>query len=162
MRQQPTDGVVMLAPFGPSDASVLRDGDRDPEHRRWFDFPDTFVPSLEHSLGVIARWEQERTSGTRFTFAVRDAATGTLLGGCELQPGGGGARLSYWTYAPHRGRGVASRAVALACKVAIEQLGFCQIEILTDPDNTASRRVAVRNGFRECGVCEGRVRHINE
>lgn len=103
LRQQTTDGVVTLTPFVRDDAPVMCDGDRDPEHRRRFAFPDDFVPSVRHSQEVIARWEQERIAGTRFPFAVRDAITGTLLGGCELKPQGTeAANLSFWTYPAHR------------------------------------------------------------
>lgn len=159
----PSDGVVTLAHFVPGDASVLREADDDPEHRRRFEFPDDFVPSLQHSLEAIARWEQERIAGTRFPFAVRDATTATLLGGCEIKPlPTGAANLSYWTYPGHRGRGVASRAVALACRLAFEELGLKRLEIVADLDNAASRRVAVRNGFRTVGVRDGRVLFIAE
>src|SRR5215211_7111629 len=95
----PSDGVVALSLFERGDAAVLRDGDHDPEHRRRFDFPQSFVPSLQHSLDTISRWERERLTGKRFPFAVRDANTGDLLGGCELRPRcGDAADLSYWTY----------------------------------------------------------------
>jgi RimJ/RimL family protein N-acetyltransferase len=139
---------------------MLREVDLDPEHRRRFDFPEAFVPSLRHSRAVIARWRRERTAGTRFAFAVRGTVSGTLLGGCELKPCGcGTANLSYWTYPAHRGHGIASRAVALACKVAFGELGFERLEILTDPDNLSSRKVAIRNGFKETGVRDGRILH---
>lgn len=157
----PGDGVVTLSFFVPSDAPVLRDADDDPEHRRRFEFPVDFVPSLQRSLEVIARWEEERVAGTRFPLAVRDAVTATLLGGCEIKPlPNGAANLSYWTYPAHRGRGVASRAVALTCGYAFGKLGLKRVEILTDPDNAPSRRVAVRNGFREAGVRDGRILYI--
>ncbi|MBI3449274.1 MAG: GNAT family N-acetyltransferase [Acidobacteria bacterium] len=139
------------------------DGDRDSEHRRWFEFPDEFESSIRHSLDVIARWDEERMVGTRFPFAARDAFTGTLLGGCELRPrASGAANLSYWTYPAHRRRGIASRAVALACKAAFEDFDFRRIEALIDADNTASCKVAIRNGFRVDGTCGGRVLHVLE
>jgi RimJ/RimL family protein N-acetyltransferase len=157
----PSDGVVTLSLFVPGDAPVMRGGDDDPQHRRRFEFPDDFVSSLQHSLEVVARWEQERSAGTRFPFAVRDALTTTLLGGCEITPlSPGAASLSYWTYPGHRGRGVASRTVALACRVAFEELGLKRVEILVDPDNALSHRVAIRNGFRPAGVRDGRVLYI--
>jgi RimJ/RimL family protein N-acetyltransferase len=159
----PGDGVVTLSLFRRSDAAVMCEGDRDAEHRRWFEFPEDFVPSLPHSRDVIAQWERKRAAGERFPFAVRDAETGELLGGCELRPvGKGAASLAYWTYPAHRSRGVASRAVALACQVASEQLRFRRLEVVTDPDNGGSRRVALRNGFREAGVRDGRILYIKD
>lgn len=156
-----SDNSVILSLFAPGDASVMCEGDRDPEHRRWFEFPPDFIPSIQHSRNVIARWTQERLEGERFPFAVRDAATQELLGGCELVPlEDQAANLSYWTYPPHRRRGVASRAVALILAIAFEEFGFRRLEIVTDPDNIGSRRVAGRNGFTEAGQREGRVLYV--
>src|SRR5262245_11144709 len=118
-RPEMSDGVVRLTFFESRDAFVLREADGDAEHRLRFEFPADFVPSLQHSETVIARWQEERIAGTRFAFAVRSVANGELLGGCELRPLGNGlANMSYWTHPRHRRRGVASRAVALACEVA--------------------------------------------
>ncbi len=154
---------LILDTFVPADAPVLCAADHDPEHRRRFEFPDDFVPSLEHSRGVIARWAQERHAGVRFTFAVRDAASGTLLGGCELSPlGEGAANVSYWTYPPHRGRGIATQAVRRLCAIGFTDLGFRRIELSADHDNLASRRVAIRNGFREVGLRDGRMLYVLE
>lgn len=153
-----SDGVITLTFFAPSDASVLLEADGDAEHRRRFDFPVDFVASLQHSENVIARWEQERLAGARFVFAVRSVATDELLGGCELLPlGNGVANLSYWTYPRHRGRGVASRAVTLACEVAVAEFDFRSLQIVCDSDNIPSRQIAARNGFEEVGEQDGRM-----
>jgi RimJ/RimL family protein N-acetyltransferase len=155
------DDVVVLGPFVASDAPVLCEADADPEHRRRFDFPEGFIPSLRHSEEVIARWDRERRAGERFTFAVRDSSTGELLAGCELRPlGDGAANVSYWTYPRHRRRGIATRAAALLCEAALRQFGFGRLEITADVDNTASRRIATRLGFREAGTREVRILYL--
>jgi len=162
-RPEMSDGVVRLDFFAPADAPVLREADGDAEHRVRFEFPEDFVPSLQHSERVIARWHEERIAGTRFPFAVRSVANRELLGGCELRPlGNGAANLSYWTYPRHRGRGVASRAAALACEVAAAEFGFRVVQIVADPDNAGSRKVAERNGFKEVGEQGGRILYIRE
>jgi RimJ/RimL family protein N-acetyltransferase len=149
---------VILTLFSRADAAVLCAGDCDAELRRRFEFPDHFVPSLAHSEEVIAWWERERAAGQRYPYAVRNASTGELLGGCELRPVGDGiANLSYWIYPGYRRRGVASAAGALACGLAFVEFGFRALEVLIDPDNTGSRCVAARCGFREIGERDGRV-----
>lgn len=156
-----TIDTLVLDHFVDTDAPVLCAGDHDPEHRKRFDFPEDFVPSLAHAEQVIVRWDDERRAGTRFPFAVRTADTGVLLGGVEFQPlGEGVANLSYWTYPAHRGKGVASRAIALAVAVAFTELGFTRLEVVTDPDNHASRRAALRNGFQEVGMRGGQLLHL--
>jgi RimJ/RimL family protein N-acetyltransferase len=155
-----TDGVVTLDRFNDEDAPALLEVDGDPAHRLAFDFPVDFVPSLEHSRRVIDGWHDEFASGSRLAFAVRDRTSGTLLGGCELRPKGSRTNLSYWTHPAHRNAGVASRAVALACRVAFDDLHIERLEIVTAPGNAASRRVAVRSGFREAGVRDGLILHV--
>ena len=157
------DCIVSLDCFVPTDASVLCLVDHDSEHRRRFDFPDDFIPSVRHSENIIARWEEGRRTGTCFPFAVRDATSGELVGGCELKPAGDRvASLSYWTHPAQRGRGVASEAVRLVCDLAFAQFGFRRVEVVTDADNVFSRRVAIRNGFDERGIRDGRVLYVRE
>ena len=158
---QLTDGVVVLTVFRKDDAALLSEADEDHEHRRRFDFPEGFTPSVAHSERVVARWEQERMEGARYALAVRDADTGQLVGGCEIQQGDRDvAALSYWTLSGSRGRGFATRAVRLSCAYAFDELGFEHLEILTDRDNHASRRVALKAGFEEVGQRDGRILHL--
>ena len=158
----PRDEAVVLTFFHLTDAPVMCEMDSDPEHRRRFDFPEEFVPSPEHSERVIAGWTDARREG-QFDFAVRDLGTGDLLGGCEIRlVGDDVANLSYWTVPRHRSQGIASRAVALACQVASEHIGVQRVQIVVDPDNIASRRVATRNGFREAGTRDGRILHVKD
>jgi len=158
-----SDDLIILTLFQRADAPVLLEADADPEHRRRFDFPADFRPSLRHSEDVIARWEAERLARKRFPYAVRGAATGELLGGVELLPlGNKMANLSYWTHPRYRRRGVASRAVSLVCRLAFREFGFGALRVLVDADNVASRRAAIANGFREAGMQDGRVCYILE
>ena len=151
---------LVLDRFVAADAAVLREVDGDAEHRLRFDFPTHFNPSERHSREVIARWDEEWRAGTRFAYAVRNAAR-ELVGGCELAPVGGGAvNLSYWTHPAHRGRGVASEAVRQLCALAFRDPSIRTIELLADADNTASRGVAARNGFRERGTRDGQVLYL--
>jgi RimJ/RimL family protein N-acetyltransferase len=154
---------VTLDFFVPSDAPVLCEVDNDPEHRRRFDFRERFVASVEHSRAVIARWTEERRAGVRFPFAVRDGASGALVGGCELKPlGHDTANISYWTHPLHRRRGIASEAVRQVCALAFTEFGFRRLELRADVDNVGSRRIAARHGFTEVGMREGRVLYILE
>lgn len=160
-KMEHTDDVIVLSLFRRSDASLLVEADADPEHRKRFDFPADFKPSLQHSEKVIARWERERLAQKRFPYAIRSAITNELLGGVELKPlGDGMANLSYWTYPRHRRRGVASRAVSLMCELAFSEFGFRAVRAVVDADNIASRCVVVANGFDEAGMKSGRVCYI--
>jgi len=157
----PGDDRVRLTYFRMSDAAALRDVDSDSEHRLRFEFPEDFVATLEHSQRVISDWTRARDEGGPFVFAVRSAVDGELLGGCEIRlEEDHVANVSYFTRPQHRASGVATRAVALVCQIAQSSLGVRILEIVTDPDNIASRRVAQRNGFHESGMRDGRILHL--
>ena len=63
----------------------------------------------------------------------------------------GYGEIGYWTAAPARGRGAASRAVALLRDWAHAELGLSELEILSHRDNRPSQRVAERAGFADTG-----------
>jgi RimJ/RimL family protein N-acetyltransferase len=54
--------------------------------------------------------------------------------------------------APTRGRGVCTRALRLLAGWAFQELDLRRLELVTDPDNLASQRVAEKAGFRREGV----------
>jgi hypothetical protein len=66
---------------------------------------------------AFSRWARDwETSGPTRAFAVREAATGRLAGGCDLHLlADGSAQVSYWTSASQRRRGHATRALACSC-----------------------------------------------
>ena len=157
-----SDGIVCLDEFTLNDAPAMHAADNDPEHRRRFEFPSDFVPSIEHSENVIRAWIEDMKIGKRYNFAVRDAKSGRLVGGCEIRPkdNASTANLSYWTHPDYRRRGFATRAVSIARTIAAT-LGITRLEITVDYDNIGSKRVAVNNGFsrstdageRMCFIC---------
>ena len=154
-----SDGVVYLDNFRLTDASSLFAADNDFEHRKRFEFPPDFVPSLEHSRNVIRNWICAGKLGTRYAYAVRATDSDCLVGGCEIYPiekEKEVANLSYWILPDYRRRGIATRVVSIACKTAPEY-GITRLEIRVDKDNTASRRVAVKNGFVQSGNQDGRA-----
>ncbi|QIK62858.1 GNAT family N-acetyltransferase [Leucobacter viscericola] len=60
--------------------------------------------------------------------------------------------LGYWVRADSLRRGHATNAVALAVSFAFESLGLHRVQAETLPENTGSRRVLEKNGFREFGL----------
>lgn len=159
----PRDEKVVLTYFHLSDAAALTVVDADPEHRRRFKFPEHFVPSLEHSERVISDWTRQREGGGPFVFAARSVVDGKLLGGCEIRLlDQGAANVSYFTLPRHRGRGAASSAVRLVCRIAFASLGMSRLEIVVDPDNIASCSVAIRCGFMQTGTRNGQLLYTKD
>jgi RimJ/RimL family protein N-acetyltransferase len=88
------------------------------------------------------------------SFAVT-AEDGELVGAVWVRDvGDGRGQIGYWTAAPARGRGVASGALRQLVERAFE-LGYLRLQLLVEPANTASARVAENAGFRREGVMRG-------
>jgi RimJ/RimL family protein N-acetyltransferase len=68
-------------------------------------------------------------------------------------------RIGYWVAAPARGQGVCTRALRLLARWALEELRLQRLDLITDPDNLPSQRVAEKVGFRREGVLRAHLRH---
>ncbi|MET9465992.1 GNAT family N-acetyltransferase [Streptomyces sp. NPDC006544] len=157
-----TAGLV-LRPWGAGDAEALVEVHRDPAMRHWL------TRTVDGPEGA-RRWLEEQRegweSGNRLSFAVREASyPGARGGACGGPPVAGvvlkrtaerpgSAEAGYWTAAPARGRGVATRALeavaawAFAAFPAEAPGRLDRLELLHQVDNLASCRVADKAGFR--------------
>lgn len=63
--------------------------------------------------------------------------------------------LSWETYEPFRGQGIAVRAARLLADYAFAELGIDRIEAHLDPENSGSVRTALRAGLRREGLLRG-------
>lgn len=70
------------------------------------------------------------------------------------------ASIGYWLERNVWGRGIASAACALAIDHAFARVGLHRLTATFMPDNPASGKVLVRNGFQEEGLLRGNM-HIN-
>ncbi len=145
-----SDGVIRLDSHTVEDAEAHHAGE-DMEMVRRFDGVEK--APLEDIRGAMRRWIALRAAGgPQFAYALRDL-TGVLMGGCEMQRRRADtARMSYWVYPAFRGRGYASRGLALLCAEAAKIDGIETIEADIAADNLASRGVALRNGFVQAGT----------
>jgi [ribosomal protein S5]-alanine N-acetyltransferase len=63
----------------------------------------------------------------------------------------GRAGFGYWTKKDARGRDVAPRALRLLIRWAVREHGVARLQLIVEPANTASIRVAEKAGFRHEG-----------
>jgi [ribosomal protein S5]-alanine N-acetyltransferase len=66
--------------------------------------------------------------------------------------------LGYGIRSPHRGRGYATEAAALALDFGFTTLELHRIEATVEPSNVASQRVVERLGMRREGLLVGRLK----
>jgi RimJ/RimL family protein N-acetyltransferase len=137
------DGDVAVRPLTPADASRLAALARDAEIPRFTSVPEDYT--LANAQEYIA------AGGHRY--AIADAASDELLGviGLAVQEHGRG-HFGYWVGAEARGRGVATRALRLLTRWAAAELRLARLELIVDPENVASIRVAEKAGFRREGL----------
>jgi RimJ/RimL family protein N-acetyltransferase len=141
-----TDGVVSLRPPDERDLPAIERGLDDVDVVRAFGRP---TGSAEDVLELNrARWRD----GTGPTFAICDAR-GACVGHAFVNVGPDRrGSVGYWLLPEARGKGLATRAVRLVSAWAFDALGLARLQLLTEPSNDASQRVAERSGFRREGV----------
>ena len=97
---------------------------------------------------VLAAITRLRASSTDAGFVICDAVTGARLGNIALSHDGQAGEISYWVAAEARGRGAATRALVLFTAWSFAAAGLNELWLEVHRDNLASRRVAVRAGYR--------------
>lgn len=152
-----TDGVVTLRRVGPADADALY---------RLHSLPEVVanrVPPVAPDRASIERRcrlaESRWLAGLSADFAILDAATGAVAGGCALmydEPATGQGMLGYSLLPEARGRGLTTRTVWLVAGWAFD-IGLARLWAGTRTENVASQRVLEKVGFRREGLLRGRL-----
>ncbi|MEU0165005.1 GNAT family N-acetyltransferase [Streptomyces iakyrus] len=142
-----------------ADVDTWLRGLRDPEFRRWNTplRPVTDRASARESL--LAR-AQAALEGTSVSFRVADARSDAPLGHIgvnEIKYHLKVARVGYWVLPEARGRGVATRALLLAARWALTELGMHRLELDHAVGHDASCRIAERCGFPYEGTLRGAI-----
>ena len=155
------DGTVCLRPWTPDDLPALLDavqsslGSLD----RWLSWCH---PGYDRSdaESYLAQRREEWARGVQFSFAVLDSTTGALIGSAglsQLNPKHHSANLGYWIRRSRQGEGLAARAARHVAHFGFERLGLVRIEVVSMPDNHASRLTAERIGARFEAIARQRV-----
>jgi RimJ/RimL family protein N-acetyltransferase len=152
------DDVVVLRPWRDTDVPAQLEAFSDPVFQRYSDW----APRTEaQAHAYLAALEQARLRGRQIEFALvephdeRDVLGGGSLNNVEL--GLGRAAIGYWLAPRARGRGVATHAVRLIARWALEDLRLSRLELTCGLDNHASQRVAERCGFTREGVLRSHI-----
>lgn len=150
------DGVVTIREWAEDDKDALVEMANDETIRRWTRVPSPYTPADADQWFSLTR--STRAAGHQTAFAVTAAGSGELLGSIDLRispadPAIG--ELGYMVGPQARRRGVATRAVELLTAWAFEALGLERVEILVDPRNGPSARVAEAARYQREGLLRG-------
>jgi RimJ/RimL family protein N-acetyltransferase len=152
------DGVIVLRQWRMEDAPAVVAACQDPAISHWI----PWVPSPYTNEDAEAFLRGCLESGDeRYPFAIEDAETGELLGSIDMYLNSERYRghIGYWVAEGSRGRGICTRALRLLAAWALESLELQRLELITDPENVASQRVAEKVGFGREGVLRAHLRH---
>ena len=147
------DDAVRLRPWDPADAPALAAAVQDPDIPRWTVIPSPY--SERDAREFLARADLTRRGGRELNLAVVAPGNGALLGGCGLahfEPEHAKCEVGYWIAADARRRGVGTAAVRLLSRWALEQLRIERVELMANPANEPSQRLALAAGFTREGL----------
>jgi RimJ/RimL family protein N-acetyltransferase len=115
---------------------------------------------LSDSEQYLSRCESTWTKNTEYNFCVFDVADDNVLGAIAIN----GIRheehcasIGYWTRSDATGRGIATLAARAVAVFGFNELGLKRLEILAQPTNHASRRVAEKLGGCFEGIVHDRI-----
>jgi ribosomal-protein-serine acetyltransferase len=132
-------------------------------------FSESLVEAIEESRDELACWtnwyhadyspqvsrswlegrERSRFEGHSYDFAVTDAGTGDLVGGCTIDRIQADCRLGnvwYWTRSSRTNEGAASAATAALASFGLARLHLVRLEIVVPEANFRAQRVAEKIG----------------
>jgi len=148
------DGDLLLRPWAHDDVGGLVAGCNDPEIAHWIPLiphPYTEADAREFLGGDVAPAEY------RLAMTLGERIVGGIGMGVNEHEYRG--TLGYWVAASARGQGLCTRALRLLSRYGLDELALQRLELITDPDNVASQRVAEKVGYRREGVLRAHLRH---
>ncbi|MEV0735316.1 GNAT family N-acetyltransferase [Streptomyces sp. NPDC050549] len=151
---------LRLRPWNPDDDTDVADwlrGVSDPDFQRW-NTPLRPITDLTGARNSLRSRAEGAEDGVSASFRVMDAADGTTLGHIgvnDIDRLISVARVGYWTLPEARGRHVAIRALTLAARWALTDLGLHRLELGHALGHHVSCHIAERCGFPAEGTLRG-------
>lgn len=145
----------MLRPWSEADVPALVAACNDPEIARWI--PVIPRPYTEEDARRFVRGDTRANPGHQFAVTENGTVVGSI--GMTVNHETRNGHIGYWCANERRGRGVTTRALRAICRWGFDELALERLELITDPDNLASQRVAEKVGFLREGVLRSHLLH---
>jgi len=149
---------LVIRCYEPGDASKLHDAiTRSLDHLRpWLPWVQHEPKAPEARVDLVRMFRGQFDLGMDYAFGIFDKMETEVIGstGLHTRIGKNAREIGYWIGVDHIGKGYATEAVSALVRTgfAIEELS--RIEIRCAPDNTSSRHVPEKLGFRMEGVIQ--------
>ena len=148
-----TGAAVVLRPWTADDADAVLDACQDADIQRWTTVPSPYT--REDAVGYVTEVAPAAWADGGAVFAVVEAASGEVVGSIGAHGlSDGVAPVGYWTAPGARGRGLTSDALRTLTGWLLRDGGAARVELVAEPANVGSTRVAEAAGF----TCEGVLR----
>jgi ribosomal-protein-alanine N-acetyltransferase len=123
---------------------------------KFFNKPKSLEAEKEH----IRKGKEKRKENICHDYAI--IYNQKLVGGCGIkinQQRKFIGEIGYFLDEAYWGKGITTKAVKLLEKIGFEKLKLKRIEILMDPRNIASERVAIKAGYKKEGTMKKAIEH---
>jgi RimJ/RimL family protein N-acetyltransferase len=150
-------GDLTLGPWRDADAPAVLEMAADPATRAW----SPSMRPLRTEADALA-WLRQRSTPERCDWAVRDAATGRVVGRTGLHrfdDDSRSAEIGYGVHPAHRRRGVARRGVEAVTDFGFQALGLARVSLIHAVGNGASCAVASSAGYWFEGIERAALDH---
>jgi RimJ/RimL family protein N-acetyltransferase len=154
------DGDLVLRAWTEDDVPALVVACNDPEIPRWIPVIPSPYTEADARAFIQGTWRGvPEYTPPEYSFAMDQQ--GELVGAIGLARNSFNYRgsIGYWVAASARGQGICTRALRTLSNFGLHELDLQRLELITDPDNVASQRVAEKVGFRREGVLRAHLRH---
>jgi len=148
------DSDLALRPWTLDDVPAIVAACQDEEILHWI--PVIPRPYTEADARAFVNGTWAREPGQQFAVTLNGDVVGSI--GMRTNESGTG-HIGYWCASEARGRRILTRALRVLCRYGFDELGLERLELITDPDNRASQRVAEKVGFQREGVLRSHLRH---
>lgn len=157
---QLADARVLVRHWEHDDLAALVSALQDREISRWV-YPIPWPYTDGDGVKFLELARSESRAETSAHLAIVDLDTHRILGSIALSKidwANASADLGYWVVKAARNQGHARRAASLVIRWAFDELRLERIQLLCDPANIASQRVADALGFQLEGHLRGHLK----
>ena len=116
--------------------------------------------SVEESEAWVTSRSESWSSADEYSFIIYSVESNELLGGVAINQINSIHKIGnigYWIRKKALNKGVATKAVFLVSEFGFNTLGLNRLEIVTLPNNLASKRVAEKFGAKYEGIMQKRL-----
>jgi RimJ/RimL family protein N-acetyltransferase len=111
--------------------------------------------SQEQATQLFSEWNLEEQEKRNFTFFIKEEITGAIIGLLNVKNIDYSVRkceIGYFISEKYSGKGIVSKCTQKIISYCFEDLNMNKIFLRAAPENIASQKVALKNGFQQEGI----------